>query len=112
MAANIYIYCPSGRVGLARDDLEEELESFFDEAAEDCGAGSGKAGFNLDYEFADGEDVHAWADRLKPYLASLGVRQGTFFTVYPEGWEPGDRWRRVDVFGADRWLTDAEQGLA
>lgn len=106
MAANVYVYCPAGVDGLDRSDLEEELEAFFGEAAEDCGAGSGVGGFNLDYELADGEDPHAWADRLKPFLARIGVRRGTVFDVFPDDWEPGMEWRRVEVFGEDRRRTD------
>lgn len=106
MAANIYVYCPTGPAGLGRSDLEDELEGFFGDAAEDCGAGSGIDGFNLDYELADDEDPHAWADRLKPFLASIGVRAGTAFDVFPDGWEPGMEWRRVEVFGEDRRRTD------
>jgi hypothetical protein len=105
VAANIYVYCPSGVDGLVRCDLEEELEAFFGDAAEDCGAGSGNAGFNLDYELAEGEDPDAWADRLKTFLAGIGVRPGTVFEVFADGWEPGMAWRRVEVLGADRWLT-------
>jgi hypothetical protein len=119
VAANIYVYCPSGVDGLSRCDLEEELEAFFGGAAEDCGAGTGQRGFNLDYEFAPGQDPHAWADRLKPFLAGLGVRPGSYFDVFPDGWEPGAEWRRVEVFGKDWWRTDrpgpsrqAEQGAA
>jgi hypothetical protein len=106
VAANIYIDCPAGGDGLARCDLEEVLEAFFGEAAEDCGAGSGAVGFNLDYELAEGEDPHAWAGRLKPFLAGVGVRPGTTFDVFPNGWEPGMGWRRVEVFGEDRRRTD------
>lgn len=107
MAANIYIYCPSAAVsGLSRSDLEEELEEFFGDAAEDCGAGSGEAGFNLDFDLEDGEDPQAWADRLKPFLAKIGVRKGTVFDVFPDGWEPGMEWRRVEVFGEDVRRTD------
>jgi hypothetical protein len=76
--------------------------------ARDCGAGSGKKGFNLDDELAAGEDPQAWADRLKPFPAGLGVRPGTVFTVSPDGWEPGMAWRRVEVFGTDRWLTEPD----
>ena len=108
VAANIYVYCPSGVDGLARCDLEEELEAFFGGAAEDCGAGSGNAGFNLDYELAEGEDPEAWADRLKSFLLSVGVRPGTVFEVFVDGWEPGMQWRRVEVFGRDRRLTKRE----
>jgi hypothetical protein len=89
VAANIYVYCPTGADGLSRCDLEERLEGFIGDAAEDCGAGSGNIGFNLDYEFAPGEDPQAWAERLKPFLASIGVRPGTFFTVHADGWERG-----------------------
>jgi hypothetical protein len=85
MAAIIYAYCPSGMEGLDRCDLEEELEAFFGDAAEDCGAGSGIDGFNLDYELAAGEDLQAWVDRLKQFLARIGVRPGTAFTRIP-GW--------------------------
>lgn len=99
MAANIYIYCPANRAGLDRNDLEEELVRFFGDAAEDCGAGSGASGFNLDYELATGAEVHDWADRLKVFLVGIGVRAGTTFDVFPHGWEPGREWRRVEVFG-------------
>ena len=107
MAANIYVYCPSGVHGLSRSELEEALETFFGDAAEDSGAGSGEAGFNLDYDLEEDEDPHAWADRLKPFLASIGVRPGTVFDVFPDGWEPGTEWRRVEVFGADVRRTDS-----
>ena len=106
VAANIYIYCPSAVPGLDRDGLEEELESFSGDAAEDSGAGGGGAGFNLDYDLVDGEGPHAWADRLMPFLANIGVRAGTVFDVFPDGWEPGREWRRVEVFGADQRRTD------
>jgi hypothetical protein len=106
VAANIYIYCPSGVPGLSRGDLEEKLEEFFGDAADDSGAGSGEAGFNLDFDLEDGEDPHAWADRLKPFLARIGVRTGTIFDVFPDGWIPGMEWRRVEVFGEDVRRTD------
>lgn len=40
MAANIDVYSPPGTDGLSRTDLEEALEAFFGDAAEDCGPGS------------------------------------------------------------------------
>lgn len=83
MAVNIYVYCPSDAGGPSRGDLEEELEAFFGGAAEDCGAGAGLGMFNLDYELSDGEDPHAWADRLKPFLAGLGVAPGLCSTCFP-----------------------------
>ena len=106
MGANIYVYCPANEAGLDRNELEECLENFFGTAAEDCGGGSGAAGFNLDYELADGEDARAWADRLKPFLANIGVRIGSSFDVFPDGWQPGTQWRRVDVYGADESRVD------
>lgn len=108
MGANIYVYCPSGVNGLARYDLEEALEEFFDGAAEDVGGGGGEAGFNLDYELVDGEDPDAWADRLKPFLEQIGVRSGTVFEVFADSWEPGMPWRRVEIFGTDRRLTERD----
>jgi hypothetical protein len=106
VAANIYVYCPSGMDGLSRCDLEEKLETFFGEAAEVTGAGSGQMGFNLDYELADGENHDTWAERLKAFLARIGVRPGTVFEVFPDQWEPGQAWRRVEVSGADCLVTD------
>ncbi|MBW3539680.1 MAG: hypothetical protein KY476_05365 [Planctomycetes bacterium] len=106
MAANIYLYCRADDDGPGRDDLAEELEAFFGDAAEECGAGSGVEGFNLDYELAAGEDPYARADRLKPFLARLGVAPGTAFTVFPDGWELGMEWRSVCVYGEDRRRTD------
>jgi hypothetical protein len=106
MAANLYLYVPADGDGPSRSDLEEKLEMFFGGAAEDSGAGSGIEGFNLDFDFAPGQDPHAWADRLKLFLANLGVPPGTFFDVFPDGWEPGDEWRRVEVFGEDRRRID------
>lgn len=103
---NIYIYFPVDPDGPARVDIAEELEEFFGEAAEDCGGGAGINGWNLDYELAEGEDPHAWADRLKPFLVSVGARPGTKFDVFPDGWEPGMEWRRVEVCGKDRRRTD------
>jgi hypothetical protein len=106
VAANLYLYCPADGDGPSRCDLEEELETFFGRAAEDSGAGSGLGVFNLDFDFAPGQDPHAWADRLKLFLANLGVPPGTYFDVFPDGWEPGDEWRRVEVFGEDRRRID------
>ncbi len=108
MAANIYVYCNSGEPGLDRCDLEEALEEFFGDEAADCGAGSGNAGFNLDYELAEGVDPGALADRLKAFLQGIGVRRSTMFDVFVDGWEPGMEWRRVEVFGDDRRLTKRE----
>jgi hypothetical protein len=106
--ANIYIYCSSGEPGLGRSDLEEALEEFFGDEATDCGAGSGNAGFNLDYEVAVGVDPDALANRLKAFLQGLGVRRSTVFDVFVDGWEPGMEWRRVEVFGEDRRPTKRE----
>ena len=106
MAANIYVYCPSGDDGPPRYVLSDEIETYFGSAGGDCGGGVGINGFNMAFELADGEDPHAWADRLKPFLASLGVRPKTFFDVFPDGWEPGMEWRRVEVYGEDRRRTD------
>ena len=106
MAANIYIYVPDHEDGPSRDDLEDEIEDFFQGAAHDCGAGAGESGFNLDYEFAKGTDPHAWVERLKAFLVNVGVQPGTRFDVFSDGWEPGVEWRSVEVFGEDRRRVD------
>jgi hypothetical protein len=108
MATEIYIYCPSGEEGACRDDLEYEVEAFFGSAARFSGAGSGARGFNLDYQLADGQDVESWVGRLREFLKHAKARPGTCFEVYPAGWKPGAAWRRVEVFGADRWLTERD----
>ena len=90
---------------MSRAELDEELEAFFGGAAEDVGGGTGIKGFNLDYELADGEDPDRWADRLRAFLQKVGVRPGTYFDVFADGWEPGMEWRRAEVFGQDVRLT-------
>ena len=106
MATEIFIYCPSGEECACRDVLEDDVEDFFGDAARFSGAGSGLPGFHLDYELADGEDVESWVSRLREFLQQAGAGPSTFFEVFPEGWRPGMGWRRVEVFGADRWLTE------
>jgi hypothetical protein len=106
MGGNIYVYVPATDDGLDREDLADELEAFFGDAAEDCGAGSGKGGFNLDFELVEGSDVNAWADRLKPFLARLKIPRGSAFTVFPDEWELGMEWRSVCVYGEDQRRTD------
>lgn len=113
MPTDIYIYSPpsvEGVEGACRSDLEDALEDFFDRAAESTGAGSGALGFNLDYALADGEDVEAWVARLRAFLRQANARPGTAFDVFPTGWEPGMPWRRVEVYGTDRWLTKSDAG--
>ena len=99
LAATIYIYCPADGPGLSRADLEEQLDAFFASAAENVGSGAAQNGFNLDYELADGEDVNQWADSLLKFLTGLGVRAGTTFDAFPDAWEEGMAFRRVEVWG-------------
>lgn len=109
MGLSIYIYFPAGEEGVGRNHLEDELEEdFFGRHAQLTGAGSGVPGSNLDFELADGEDVEQWVVRLRDYLRQWGVQPGTFFAVFAEDWEPGMAWPRVEVFGADRWLTERD----
>jgi hypothetical protein len=107
MGVSIHIYFPSGGGGAGRNDLEDDLEvDFFGNAAEQTGAGSGARGSNLDFELADGQNVEQWVTRLRDYLRQREVRPGTVFEVFPEDWEPGMMWLRVEVFGSERWLTE------
>lgn len=111
MPTDIYIYCPphvEGVAGACRSDLEDAVEGFFGDAAELSGAGSGNLGFNLDFELADGEDVESWVVHLREFLKQADARPGTVFEVFPDGWEPGMAWRRVEVYGTDRWLTERD----
>ena len=104
MPTDIYIYCPPNGVGACRSDLEDAVEGFFGDAAELSGAGSG----NLDFELTDGEDVESWVVRLCEFLKQANARPGTFFEVFPEGWEPGMARRRVEVYGTDRWFAESD----
>jgi hypothetical protein len=108
MGTSIYIYCPSGEEGALRGDLEDDVEGFLGDAAEFVGGGSGVQGFNLDFELAEDEDVELWIGRLREFLKQANARPSTFFEVFPEDWEPGMPWRRIEVFGEDRWLTKRE----
>ena len=109
MSTSIYIYFPAGQERATRIDLEDDLEEdFFGAAAEFTGSGSGNMGSNLDFELADGEDVEQWVLRLRNYLRQREARPGTVFEVFAEEWEPGMAWRRVEVFGSDRWVTERD----
>jgi hypothetical protein len=105
LPAHINIYCLVGEGGLTRDELKARLEPFIGGAVSRFETQSGQAGFVLHYELAAGEDPDTWADRLRPYLAGIGVRPNTKFDVMPHGWKRGMEWRRVEVFGEDRRRT-------
>ncbi len=105
VAARINIYCLAGKGGLTRDELAARLESFFGDAVARFETQSGRAGFGLYYELAAGEEPDTWADRLRLFLAGIGVRPNTKFDVVPDGWKRGMEWRRVEVFGEDRRRT-------
>ena len=108
MATEVYIYFPAADDMPVRGDMEIAVEDLFGRAARFAGGG-GAAGYNLDFALADGEDVDAWVIRLRELLRAEGAGAGTYFDVYPDGWRAGQSWRRVAVFGADRWLTDADR---
>ena len=97
MATTIHIYCPAEGLGLARSDLEEELEFFFGQAANDVGAGTGETGFNLDYELLDGEDGDLWLSRLCDFLRQIGVRPGTIVDFFPDDWDSGSQFHRTVI---------------
>ena len=105
MPARINIYCLAGEGGLTRVELKARLEPFFGGAVSRFETQSGKAGFGLYYELVAGEEPDTWADRLRLFLAGIGVRPNTKFDVFPDGWKRGTDWRRVEVFGEDRRRT-------
>jgi hypothetical protein len=107
VAANIYIFCSSGVDDLTRRDLEKELKAFLRGAVENREAGGGNAGCNLHYEVASGH-YSVTCDRVKAFLADRCVRPGMVLELFPDGWQPGMPWRRVEIFGADRWVTERE----
>src|SRR5262245_13271567 len=113
MSTDIYIYGGMDEDDeLYRDDLEDALRGLLKGAGRLTGAGSGVEGFNVDLSLADGQDVDSWTVRLVEVLKRLGAGPRTFFEVYPSGWKPGRGHRRVQVSGADRWLTGPEDCAA
>ncbi len=108
MSTDIYIYGPAEDDGLERDDLEDALRGLLGPAGRLTGAGSGVGGYNVDLTLAAGENLEVWIARLADLLRQLGAGPGTFFEVYPTGWKPGLPWRRIEVDGEDRWLTERE----
>jgi hypothetical protein len=111
MSTNIYLYGGMDEDDdLYRDDLEDALRGILMGTGQLTGAGSGVEGFNVDLSLADGEDVDSWTVRLVELLKRLGAGPRTFFEVYPTGWKQGMPYRRVEVSGQDRWVTEQEQG--
>lgn len=110
--ADIYINCFDEEAwgeGTIRGNLEWDLEEFFGEAVVSTGGSGGIGGFTLDFELAEGEDLDEWVTRLREYLRQRpNTGRKTYFDVLPDGWEPGKAKRRVEVFGADRWIRDGE----
>lgn len=109
MSTNIYVYAGLDEDdGLYRDDLEDALRGLIKGVGQLTGAGSsfGDLGFNVDLSLPAGEDIDGWTDRLLEMLKRLGAGPRTFFEVYPSGWKRGMPYRRVEVSGKDRWLTE------
>ena len=98
MSVEIHIYCPRGKSGVARGDLEFDLEEFLGTAGEITGGGSGIEGFNIDLALAEGENWESWVARIRDFLRQQKVRPGTYFNVFPPDWTPGMEHRRVEVY--------------
>lgn len=112
VATDIYIYGGSDEGDeLYRDDLEDALRGLLGSAGQLTGAGSGigSDGYNVDLSLHAGADVELWVGRLVALLRELGAGPGTFFEVFPDGYREGMAWRRVDLAGGDRLLTERGQ---
>jgi hypothetical protein len=99
VGAEIHIYCPTGKGGAARGDLEYDLEAFLAGNGEITGGGSGVERYNIDVELAEGADWEEWVVRIRDFLRQQEARHGTFFNVFPPDWERGMEYRRVEVYG-------------
>jgi hypothetical protein len=108
VAANIYIFCSAGVDELIRWDLEEKLKVWLRRADEDFRAGVRKAEYNLHYEVREGHYAVGCAARVKAFLADKPGCPGTVLELFPDGWERGKPWLRLEVFGADRWVTEQD----
>jgi hypothetical protein len=95
-SADIYIYSEKSllqRTGKDRDELEDDLETFFGEAGDVTGAGAGNAGWHLDLHLHDASDLERWLERLAAFLQNWGVPQDTYLEVFVTTGP-----RRIDVF--------------
>jgi hypothetical protein len=79
-------------------ELEGVLKDFLGAAGEVTCSGGGGGRSDVTLELAAGEDAEAWVGRLCAFLRAAGVRHDTFLAVFPDGWWPGQRWRRVEVY--------------
>lgn len=108
MAANIYVYCPAGTDGLSRCDLEEALEGFFGGAAEDCGAAAVTWGSTSTTNWRPARICSCGLTASSRSWLASAYDKARSSPSYADGWEPGTAWRRVEVFGTDRWLTEPD----
>ena len=101
MPAQLHIY--SGDA-LDRDlsELEADLESWLGNAGEITGTGSGRLGWNIDVELADGQNIERCVAQLFAALSSspVGVPRDTYFRVFPPVWVEGTGGRLVQVYSA------------
>ena len=98
MVAEIHIYCPRGKGGAARGDLEFDLEELLGTAGEITGGGSGIEGFNIDVALTVGEDWESWVVLIRDFLRRQKARPGTYLNVFPPDWTSGMEHRRVEVY--------------
>lgn len=101
MPVTIDIIFPDGADGAGRAELEDALEDFFGDAAELVACGSGLGSSDVSFELADGEDPAVWAERVRGFLRAEGARRTTWLAVFPDGWDDGDPFERVPVYGPE-----------
>jgi hypothetical protein len=109
VAVNVNIMFPAKPTGAGRFETEEDMMTFFSPVAEYFGFGTSSDGStDVSLGIPDGEDVEEWLARMCDLLRAVGAHPDTFMAVFPEGNRPGDGWRRVDLKGGDRWVTEPD----
>lgn len=78
----------------ARQDLEDDLETFLGSAGQCTGGGQGEGGWNIDLEIFRVSDLEACAARIGEFLRRRPVPQDTYLVL----WFSPERQSRVDVF--------------
>ncbi len=107
MAVTVNIMFPAPPPGARRFETEDDMMAFFSPFAEYLGFGtSSDDSTDVYLGIPDGADVEEWLARVCDVLRTAGAHPDTLIAVFPDGYWPGDGWRRVDLKGGDRWISE------
>ena len=96
MATDIFVYSNT-HLDVARDVLEEELESLLGDSGEVTGGGSGAEGWNIDLLIHDDDSLDTLVSRIIAFLREWNVPRDTYLQIIPPDWTPDsgvEQWRK------------------